>query len=273
MNHITTYHDSTTAWLSSDGMLSWVTSTMYERFSGGGYMSGVKLVRGYTESKKPEKPPATPTGTRLSNEPGEKEIKALKRRSAPPSMKSETRDEAVPRIDGPPEAESRGSRLQRQLSSLMESAENRDSEGEEEQIRKREEQEIQDDYNPGVGETQGREIEHLVLVTHGIGQLLGLRCVILATASRRKPTTDDATGWESINFVHDVNILRKTLKSVYAASADLRALKLRARGGSRKLPGPGLTCVLAPSARLSAPEGGEERRARPGRDGGGGVRV
>lgn len=29
---------------------------------------------------------------------------------------------------------------------------------------------------------------------------------------------------ESVNFVHDVNILRKTLKSVYASSADLKAL-------------------------------------------------
>ncbi len=29
---------------------------------------------------------------------------------------------------------------------------------------------------------------------------------------------------ESINFVHDVNILRKSMKSVYSASADLRAL-------------------------------------------------
>lgn len=29
---------------------------------------------------------------------------------------------------------------------------------------------------------------------------------------------------ESINFVHDVNVLRKTLKSVYSSSADLKAL-------------------------------------------------
>lgn len=29
---------------------------------------------------------------------------------------------------------------------------------------------------------------------------------------------------ESINFVHDVNVLRKTMKSVYSAAADLRAL-------------------------------------------------
>lgn len=29
---------------------------------------------------------------------------------------------------------------------------------------------------------------------------------------------------ESVNFVHDVNMLRKTLKGVYSHSADLRAL-------------------------------------------------
>ena len=29
---------------------------------------------------------------------------------------------------------------------------------------------------------------------------------------------------ESVNFVHDVNILRKTVKSVYTNSADLKAL-------------------------------------------------
>jgi len=29
---------------------------------------------------------------------------------------------------------------------------------------------------------------------------------------------------ESINFVHDVNVLRKSIKTVYSASADLRAL-------------------------------------------------
>lgn len=29
---------------------------------------------------------------------------------------------------------------------------------------------------------------------------------------------------ESINFVHDVNVLRKTLKSVYSSSADLKSL-------------------------------------------------
>ncbi|OAA54082.1 DDHD domain-containing protein [Niveomyces insectorum RCEF 264] len=232
MNHVATYQDAMTAWLSTDGMLSWVTSTMYERFSGGGYMSGVKVVRGYSEPKKPkddkskdEKRSATPTGTKLSaSEEEAKRLKALKRRSAPPSTKSSTLaagvaaagtdagsdwDSSTPTSigQGEPtsEIERRGSQLQRQLSSLMSGAEARDSEAEEEDIRKREEKEIQNDYNAQNGETQGREIEHLILVTHGIGQLLGLRM-------------------ESLNFIHDVNSLRKTLKSVYSSSPDLRAL-------------------------------------------------
>ena len=38
---------------------------------------------------------------------------------------------------------------------------------------------------------------------------------------------------ESLNFIHDVNVLRKTLKSVYSASDDLRTLN------SEKSAGPG----------------------------------
>ena len=36
---------------------------------------------------------------------------------------------------------------------------------------------------------------------------------------------------ESVNFVHDVNTMRKTLKSVYAGSADLKALNSESRSG------------------------------------------
>ena len=72
-------------------------------------------------------------------------------------------------------------------------------------MRKRDENQIQEDYKDSEGDDQGREIEHLILVTHGIGQRLGLRM-------------------ESINFLHDVNVLRKTLKSVYDNSPDLQAL-------------------------------------------------
>ncbi|CAK7208259.1 hypothetical protein SBRCBS47491_000031 [Sporothrix bragantina] len=249
MNHVATYQDATTAWLSTDSMLSWVTSTVYERFSGGGYMSGVKVVRGYTEPKKTkeDKPKdgstkeenrsSTPTGTRLTvDETEEKRVKALKRRSAPPSTMSAagsgstedlSRWETETRVsidkdktkdsdkdDGAMSAlQRRSTHLQRQLSSLM-VGDGRNPEQEAEDVRRRAEEEIQDDYNAQKGETQGREIEHLILVTHGIGQLLGLRM-------------------ESLNFIHDVNMLRKTLKSVYSASPELRALN------SDLLEGPG----------------------------------
>ncbi|KAK3342873.1 DDHD domain-containing protein [Neurospora tetraspora] len=221
MNNIATYHDENTAWLSSEGVLSWVTSTVYERFAGGGYMSGVKLVRGYnTETKKPkdDKRPSTPTGTKSSStEQDEKLQKALKRRSAPAGAQSLSEDAMVIKEEGeedvPEEIESTRARLTRQISNLIEGV--KDPEAEAEAIRKREEKEIRDDYNARLGETQGREIEHIILVTHGIGQLLGKKI-------------------ESVNFVHDVNMLRKTLKETYSSSADLRALN-----GEIEVEGPG----------------------------------
>ncbi|EFW99148.1 ddhd domain containing protein [Grosmannia clavigera kw1407] len=237
MNHVATYQDATTAWLSTDGMLSWVTSTVYERFSGGGFMSGVKLVRGYSEPKKAKEAKEAketketkdakdgkekqqqqqPTG---GNATDEKRAKALKRRSAPPSIQSERSDGDIGGGDDAEavsEVQFRGKQL---LSSLMggggKSSRSNSSanvpEAQEEEIRKREEKEIQDDYNGQSGETQGREIEHLVLVTHGIGQLLGIRM-------------------ESLDFIHDVNMLRKTLKAVYAGSPSLRALNSELPGG------------------------------------------
>lgn len=220
MNSVATYQDANTAWLSSDGVLSWVTSTVYERFAGGGYLSGVKLVRGYTEPKKAgkdEKRPSTPTGTKsLGVEQDEKLQKALKRRSAPASVRSDSIEiepkEEVEEGEAEVKYESAHARLTRQLSNLIDGG-GKDSESE--AIRKREEKEIQDDYNARHGETQNREIEHLVLVTHGIGQRLSLKM-------------------DSVNFVHDVNMMRKTLKTVYSASEDLRALN-----GERGDNGPG----------------------------------
>lgn len=209
MNSVATYQDASTAWLSSDGVLSWVTSTVYERFSGGAYMSGVKVVRGYTEPKKAKEVqrPTTPTGTKSSTSGADdKQQKMLKRRSAPPTARSDKAAEDEFRKEKEKEQEleePKKNLLTRQLSNLMPGGAS--SAEEEEAIRKREEEQMQEDYNARVGETQGREIEHLILITHGIGQLLSLRM-------------------ESLNFVHDVNMLRKTLKSTYSNSDDLRAL-------------------------------------------------
>lgn len=183
MNSVATYQDSSAAWLNSDGVLSWVTSTVYERFAGGGYMSGIKVVRGYTEpgkaktsskdSTKDEKEPTTPTEASLKPNDSPQD-RARKRKSAPPLTRSDSIDATPQEPPVENRVESRGDRLKQQLSSLIES-ENPDVDEEEEAVRRREEKEIQDDYNAPAGETQGREIEHLVLVTHGIGQLLGLR--------------------------------------------------------------------------------------------------
>ncbi|KAI1424079.1 DDHD domain-containing protein [Xylaria sp. FL1777] len=210
MNSVATYQDSNTAWLSSDGVFSWVTSTVYQRFAGGSYMNGIKLVRGYSESGKAKdtKRPPTPTTATIPpqstrDDSQDKQDKGLKRRSAPPTTRSGVTDGEREEDNARVEMERRENQLKRQFSSYIEGAD--DPEKQEEHIRLREEQEIQDDYQGQDGETQGREIEHLVLVTHGIGQLLSLRM-------------------ESVNFVHDVNMLRKTLKGVYAHSEDLKAL-------------------------------------------------
>ena len=176
LNSVVTYQDASVAWLSSEGVLSWVTSTVYERFAGGGYMSGIKLVRGYTESNKAkeEKRPSTPSGTQTTfADKDEKLQKALKRRSAPALTQNkpvEVND------DDPLELEDTTRRLTRQLSNLLEGKD--DDEEEQEAIRKQEEKEMLDDYNFRLGEKQGREIEHVVLVTHGIGQLLSLKYVL-----------------------------------------------------------------------------------------------
>jgi len=175
MNSVATYQDSSVAWLSSDGVLSWVTSTVYERFSGGGYMSGVKLVRGYTEPNKAkdEKRPLTPTGTQsTSTEQEEKLQQALKRRSAPASTRSEPVETSNEQNEEDKVEDTR-IRLTRQFSNLIEGVD--DPEVEEEAVRKREEKEMLDDYTARSGESQGRDIEHVVLVTHGIGQLLSLK--------------------------------------------------------------------------------------------------
>ncbi|RKF55414.1 DDHD domain-containing protein [Erysiphe neolycopersici] len=44
MNSIVTYQDSTVAWLSVDSIMSRVSSSVYERFAGGAYLGGIKLM-------------------------------------------------------------------------------------------------------------------------------------------------------------------------------------------------------------------------------------
>ncbi|KAH0553013.1 hypothetical protein GP486_006791, partial [Trichoglossum hirsutum] len=209
MNSVVTYQDSTTAWLLTDDFFTRMSSTVYQRLAGGGYLSGVKIVRGYSEPGKKadgEKRPdsvAGPAGKeRVDSDRSLKVESAYKRRSAPPST---TAAESLKSLGTTPESENRRQPLERDMPSFASQPPSKDPLKREEEARKLDEGEMENDYRDDHGEEQGREIEYLLLVTHGIGQRLGLRL-------------------EAVNFVHDVNVFRKTLKSVYTASADLQAL-------------------------------------------------
>lgn len=205
MNSTVTYQDSTVAWLNYDDFMSRVSSTVYQRF---GAVGGTKVVRGYIEQgaqkdvadtkSAPLKnsPPVTPatvvdaTGKEIlqsDNEKSTTSTDSLGTESAGLKSKMSTGVRAT---------------LQRQMSSL--NGETGDTAELEEEARKQEEQEMED-ARETEGEERDREIDHLILVTHGIGQRLGLRL-------------------DSINFISDVTTLRKTMKSVYGASPDLQAL-------------------------------------------------
>lgn len=148
-------------------------------------MGGVKLVRGYKEeSKTTDKAakselasvsrPVTPT-------PESKLLKAetnnaYKRKSMPAIAVSHEAPHEVSRQE---EHEARRGALERKLSAL-------EPENEVREEQKIMEDEMKGDYrNPDEGdaEDQGREIEHLLLTTHGIGQRLSERLA-------------------SVNFVH-----------------------------------------------------------------------
>lgn len=192
MNTTATYFDASTAYLSTEDFMSRIGSTVYGRFGG---QTGTKVIRGYTEPVQASAKTVETTTTTSVKE--KRKSKLSSEVSAEPEPQPEKKDQPA-----------RPSALERQLSSLagLVRSETRDEQKEqdEEQARVEEEQEMEDAKDKD-GDDQGRKIDHLVLVTHGIGQRLGLRL-------------------DSINFVHDVNTMRKTMKAVYAASDDLKAL-------------------------------------------------
>jgi len=199
MNSVVTYQDANTAWLLTDDFLMRMSSTVYQRFAGGGHFAGTKLTRGYSEPSKPEVKSTKDVVTPLKPTFKEEETESKNEEAQPGDSPTAERD--VVQSAGIAARRT----LERQISTLVTSTEPESKEKQEEEMRKREEQEIQDDYKEQDGDEQGREIEHLVLVTHGIGQRLGLRM-------------------ETVNFVHDVNTLRKSFKAVYSEAPDLQAL-------------------------------------------------
>lgn len=212
MNSLVTYQGENSAWILSDDLYSRMSSTVYQRFAGGGHLGGTKVVRGFKESGKAKDKRAEVT---QAVDDGKldmgKTSNNRKRRSAPEITTATDADAGAQGTvkdqsseDNTPQ-ESKLAALERQMSSIVSSADPEDPAKQEEQARKGDEDEIEQDYKETDGDDPGREIEHLILVTHGIGQRLGLRM-------------------ENLNFIRDVNKLRKTLKNVYDASPDLQAL-------------------------------------------------
>ena len=193
MNSSVSYEDGSTAWLTTDDFMSRMSSTVYSRFGG---LGGTKLVRGFTDRMKADDEKKTPES---------KSAKDIKRSSSSTMFTAPPKDPSQPQDQDAEAAPPRPKRsaLERQLSSLA-GVPGESSEELAEEARQQEEQEMEDYREPDANE-QEREIEHLVLVTHGVGQRLGLRL-------------------DSINFIHDVNTLRKTMKAVYVSAPDLQAL-------------------------------------------------
>lgn len=205
MNSVVAYQDDTTAWLLSDDFLSRMSSSVYQRFAGGAHRSGTRVMRGYQDLRKKTtkdaKRPATPTKDESRAEVVTGSPASSGRASKQPGQiaKDATTEEAS---EAP---ETYANSLEKRMSNLVSSGFQQDDKQQAEEARKREEKEIREDYRDNEGDDQGREVDHLVLVTHGIGQRLGAR-------------------FEAFNFIHDVNEFRKTLKAVYNDSEDLRAL-------------------------------------------------
>lgn len=190
MNSFVTYQDSSTALLTTDDFMSRVSTTVFQKLGG---VAGTKVVRGYLEARKQSGVPEAkvPPG----REPAPNSPIDTKSGVIPDNQQLDTSVADVTRDDQPP-------KLERRMSSLASGPQNITEF--EEQARKQEQEEMEDSKQAG-NEDRERQIDHVVLVTHGIGQRLGLRL-------------------ESVNFIHDVNVLRKTLKRVYKASPDLQSM-------------------------------------------------
>ena len=169
MNSFVAYADAHTAWLMTDDFYGKISSTLYQRISSGQHMGGVKLVRGYSEGPKgAEKKPdiASSISRPVTPTPESKALKvevnaSYKRKSMPPSTSEGPLKKDKSKLDTPEVRLDPGRVLQRHLSGL-----DGESMGENQML----EDEMKEDYkNPddGDSEDQGREIEYLLLTTHG----------------------------------------------------------------------------------------------------------
>ncbi|KAK6536769.1 hypothetical protein TWF281_000984 [Arthrobotrys megalospora] len=204
LNSFVVYSDATTAWLMTDDIYGKISSTLFQRMTSGQNLGGVKLVRGWVDKAPLTKPVATTGG--VASAAGSRPVTPTPGKpggSKRSSMIIDPKKNASPKAPGKEEEQPTGPQagriaLERKMSNLLGINDDDDPE-------KVMEDEMKEDYKNSDENENDREVEHLILVTHGIGQRLSLRM-------------------ESINFIHDVNVFRKTLKDVYGGSPDIQQL-------------------------------------------------
>lgn len=199
MNNVVTYQDATTALLCADDFMSRMSSTVYQTFGG---LPGTKVIRGYTEPTPRTKDDASAEDSHKDKDGDSLSLKSRSTSGTSPENEKAHEKRTTPRETFPRPNTAEG--YQPGYSSIERSLLMDESEQRKESARRQEEQEMET-MRETKGDEPGRKIDHLILVTHGIGQRLGLRM-------------------ESISFIHDINVLRKTMKSVYSVSPNLQAL-------------------------------------------------
>ncbi|EPS44268.1 hypothetical protein H072_1768 [Dactylellina haptotyla CBS 200.50] len=202
LNTFVVYVDATTAWLMTDDIYGKISSTLFQRMTSGQNLGGVKLVRGWVDkapvaaAAKPVAPvggsrPVTPTPGKSAGNSKRSSLIVDQKKGASPKLPTKEDEQQQ-------SAQAGRIALERKMSNLL-------GMGDDEDPEKVMEEEMKEDYKNSDENENDREVEHLILVTHGIGQRLSLRM-------------------EAVNFIHDVNVFRKTLKDVYGASPDIQHL-------------------------------------------------
>ena len=202
-NSVASYQDDRTAWLVTDDFLSRMSGTLYEKLGGRSHYAGVRITRGFAEPSTPVTEGAK-TDQRKFKIPNDEDNKETGHDQAASTIYGKSTTEQ-PKDDEEISSHRYNSTLDKKLSSLVSPQVPEDGKKQENAAEKRDNTEIQHEYKTFDGDDQQRHIEHLILAVHGIGQRLSLRM-------------------ESVNFIHDINTFRKSLKTVYAESPKLQAL-------------------------------------------------
>ena len=147
MGKYVVYTNATTAWLLSDDLYGKLTASVYQTLTAGVHLGGAKLIRGYVEPTK--------KSAKAQEEKGKDKGEDMEMSELKPST-------LIAAAKGDKESMNR----------VADQAE---------------EKEMEQDYDTSEKEDPTRQIDHLILCVHGIGQKLGERM-------------------ESVNFVHGISI-------------------------------------------------------------------